>query len=135
VACPPVNETRAVFVGAVRCVRTPPPLGLTLAGTLRGHPGEDATLAFAGVAPADCPELLRDAEVEPLEGGGFALRAAGRVWRIDAPYAHLHRCIDTAFYAALPPRPVPLAKRLLWRLVLALAASRAGPTLLRRLGR
>jgi hypothetical protein len=48
---------------------------------------------------------------------------------------HLHRDVAPPFYRALPPRPVPPGKRLFWRLVLALAASRAGLSILRSLRR
>jgi hypothetical protein len=48
---------------------------------------------------------------------------------------HLHREIAPQFYRAIPPRPAPWAKRVFWRMVLALAASRAGLALLRALRR
>ncbi len=48
---------------------------------------------------------------------------------------HLHREIAAQFYRAIPPRPVPLLKRWFWRVVLALATSRAGLAALRVLRR
>jgi hypothetical protein len=48
---------------------------------------------------------------------------------------HLHRDLAAQFYRAIPPRPAPWAKRVFWRLVLGLAASRAGLALLRALRR
>jgi len=130
-----VSEHRVAFVGSVRCVRGAAPLGLILAGTLRTHPREAASLAFAGAAPADCPEALQDAEVERVAPGFYELRSGGRRWQIAASATHLHRRVAQAFYAALPPKPVPLGKRLFWRAVLALAASGAGLKLLRALRR
>jgi len=46
--------------------------------------------------------------------------------------AHIHREVAGAFYKALPPRPVPLRKRLFWRVMLGLAATSAGRWLLLR---
>jgi hypothetical protein len=47
----------------------------------------------------------------------------------------VHRDIAVPFYRAIPPRRVPLVKRIFWRVVLALAATRTGLALLRRLRR
>ncbi|MBU6378360.1 MAG: hypothetical protein KJS95_07475 [Gammaproteobacteria bacterium] len=38
----------------------------------------------------------------------------------------VHEDVGAAVFAAIPPRRVPLAKRLLWWLVLRLLASRTG---------
>lgn len=45
---------------------------------------------------------------------------------------HRHRDARAAVFAVVPPREASLAKRLFWRLVLALAKSRAGLALLRK---
>jgi hypothetical protein len=39
---------------------------------------------------------------------------------------HMHRDVSPAFYAAVPPRRVPLFKRVLWTVGLAVAASPLG---------
>jgi hypothetical protein len=49
---------------------------------------------------------------------------------VEAISLHVHRDIGRTFYRAIPPRPVPLAKRLFWSLVLALAGSRTGKLVL-----
>jgi hypothetical protein len=49
---------------------------------------------------------------------------------IEATSLHVHRDVGNAFYRAVPPRLVPLRKRLFWRVVLALAGTGAGKRLL-----
>ncbi len=58
-----------------------------------------------------------------------------REWVIAAAAVHLHHEIAAQFYRAIPPRPVPPSRRWLWRIVLALAATRAGLAVLRALRR
>jgi hypothetical protein len=124
--------TVAAFTGSVRCRREPGgPLGLTLEGRSAGQGGEELALAFAGQAPADLPERLEDARVEshaPLE---YRIVAGGREWRLTARALHVHRNVGAAFYRAIPGRPAPLKRRGLYRVLLALARSRAGLALLR----
>ncbi len=124
--------TVAVFTGNVRCRRTPDdPLGLTLTGCTAVHPGAELELAFAGVAPADLPERLADARVEAAAPLEYRIAAGAREWRLTARAVHLHYNVGAAFYRAIPGRPAPLTRRLLYRVVLALARSRAGLALLR----
>jgi hypothetical protein len=127
-------EVLVAFRGPVRAERGPPPLGLTLRGATAAAPQDETVLAFSA-ATAQLPEQLEDARVEALADGHYAVRAGEREWRIAARAVHLTRSVGGEFYRALPPRAVPLGKRLLWRLVLALAASRAGLALLRTLRR
>jgi len=72
--------------------------------------------------------------VERLNGGQCRISSAARAWVVSGA-AHVHGEIATQFYRAIPPRPAPWWKRFLWRVVLALAASRAGIALLRSLRR
>ena len=65
----------------------------------------------------------------------YRVRSAAGAWEISARAVHLHREIAAEFYRAIPPRPVPCIRRALWRIVLTLAASRAGLLLLRALRR
>jgi hypothetical protein len=67
--------------------------------------------------------------------GRYRIASPAGDWLINARAVHLHRDVAPPFYRALPPRPVPPGKRLFWRLVLALAASRAGLSILRSLRR
>src|SRR5213082_2804187 len=118
-------DTLASFRGPVSCRRGAAPLGLTLSGETSEHPGERTELAFSAAAPADFPEALEGAVIE---------RVGTHQYRI-ASAPHVHRDIAVPFYRAIPPRRVPLAKRIFWRVVLALAATRTGLALLRRLRR
>ena len=130
-----MTEPRYVFSGPVRCRRAAPPLSLTLTGAAAAPHTGVLTLAFAAAAAADLPEALTDAVVEALGGGRYRILAAGRDWPVSARGLTVTREIAAEFYRALPPRPVPARKRLMWRAVLTLAASRAGLTLLRLLRR
>ncbi|HEY4749996.1 MAG TPA: hypothetical protein VIH60_06380 [Steroidobacteraceae bacterium] len=127
-------ELLASFRGAVTCSVARDVLGLTLRGDTAQAPGEPTALAFSAAAPADFPAQLTDALVERLEGGEYRIRSGGREWLISAP-VHLHREIAARFYRAIPPRPAPLARRVFFRIALALAASRGGLALLRVLRR
>ncbi|MBS0580284.1 MAG: hypothetical protein JSR36_13600 [Proteobacteria bacterium] len=119
------------FAGAVACTRGAGALGLTLAG--RDAAGQPLTVAFAAPAPTALPAQLHDACVAPAAAGTYRIRGADGEWLFAAPPAHVHRDVGAAFYRAIPPRPVPLAKRLFWRAVLGLAGSRSGMALLRTL--
>ena len=128
-------ERVASFAGEVRCRRSAAVPGFTLCGVTAERPGEPTTLTFAAQAPADLPDTLAAVSVERLAAGAYRIAAGARSWTIAARGVELHREVAPAFYAALPPRPAPRARRLLWRLVLALAASRLGLAALRRLRR
>jgi hypothetical protein len=128
-------EVLVKFAGPVRAGRAPGPLELTLTGVTAEHPDEPSMLAFAAPGPVTLPGELTDARVEELGAGSYRIRAAGGEWLFAARGAHVHRDAAVPFYRALPPRPMPTARRWLLRLVLALAASRAGVALLRVLRR
>jgi len=128
-------ERLASFRGEVRCECADRVPGLTLEGNTHEAPAEPTALAFSGSAPADLPAKLEDAVVEHLGGTQYRISARSRSWLISAAAVHLHRQIAAQFYAAIPPRRAPWAKRMFWRAVLALAASRAGLTLLKALRR
>jgi hypothetical protein len=110
-------------------------VGLTLVGAAGESPGEPTTLAFSGKAPGGLPDGLADLNVVAAGATRYLLESAAREWPLEAAAAHLHHDVSTAFYRALPPRHVPLAKRCLWALVLTLAASRSGLALLAALRR
>jgi hypothetical protein len=90
-------------------------------------------VSFSGNAPADLPQTLSAARVESIGANEYRIASAAGEWRITARCVHLHRDIAAAFYAAIPPRPVPAGKRIFWRLVLALAGSRTGMAVLKAL--
>lgn len=133
----PVDETRRIvrFRGGVSCRRDDGPLGLTLVGRTTDRPDEMATLAFAAAAPPGLPEALEDATVEQLDAGRYRIWSGKREWIVPARSVHLHREVSTTFYRAIAPRLVPWNKRLFWHIVLSIAASRVGKTLLLRLRR
>ncbi|HUL17765.1 MAG TPA: hypothetical protein VLV29_00740 [Steroidobacteraceae bacterium] len=127
-------ETLLDFQGAVRCERSVGALGLTLRGAA-GVAGDTHTLGFSGHAPAELPQVLTAPRVQALGEGRYRIQSGEGAWLLRARAVHLSREVATPFYCALPPRPVPLGKRLFWRAVLALAATRAGLALLRVLRR
>jgi hypothetical protein len=102
-----------------------------LVGRTQDRPNEAVQMAFAGSAPPDIPDALEEATVEMLGPRRYRISSGERSWTVDG-VAHLHREVATAFYKALPPRPVPFRKRLFWRVMLALAANPAGRRLLLR---
>lgn len=122
----------AAFRGPVACRRTPN--GLTLSGAAaRG----DETLIVTLLDPRgpELPESLTAAVVRACGGRGYRIMAAPQEWSLEATSVHVHHDIREAFYRAIPPRPVPLQKRVFWRVVLALAGTRAGKRLLLSLRR
>jgi hypothetical protein len=129
-----MSERLATFCGVVHCRRANTVPGLILSGST-AEAEEPAALAFSATAPADLPVTLQDAVVDHLGDADYRIGAGQREWLITAPAVHLHRGIAAQFYRAIPPRPAPWTKRLFWRVVLALAASRGGLALLRALRR
>lgn len=112
------------FTGRVECRRSSGMSSLTLVGhDSSGHP---VHLSLLGALPEDLPPRLDAASVERLEAERYRISAGGRAWTIAAPRAYLHYDLAEAFFRAVPPRRVPLAKRLFWRLVLSAAASPVG---------
>jgi hypothetical protein len=130
-----MSELVAAFRGPVTCTRAAAVPALTLRGDSAQPPGGETALAFSATALPDLPDTLQDAVVERLGSGQYRIVSASREWLISAGAVHLHREIAARFFRAIPPRPVPWRKRLFWRVVLALAASRAGLAALRALRR
>jgi hypothetical protein len=131
-----MSERLATFTGPVHCecAHTVPRLTLSGRSTTEA-PGEPTTLAFSTAAPPDLPGTLQDAVVDHLGGADYRIAAATGAWLISSKAVHVHREIAAQFYRAIPPRLAPWRKRVFFRVVLALAASRAGLALLRALRR
>jgi hypothetical protein len=129
-----MTEVLARFRGPVSCARAPDVPGLTLTGRTSESPDEDTAVAFSALAPAGLPDTLPDAVVERVSEAQCRITSATQAWLIGGA-VQVHGEITARFYRALPPRPAPWSKRLMWRLVLALAASRSGIGLLRLLRR
>lgn len=136
------------FRGEVRCERRDgQALGLVLQGVEapRAAGGEAAAIevVFGQPRVREFVERLEDAVVEELaprareEGTGalrrFAVTGAQHRFELEARSVHVHRDVRAAFFAAVPPRPAPLRRRVFFRLVRALVASRCGRRLLRAL--
>jgi hypothetical protein len=120
------------FPGWISCRRDGEgPLGLILVGRTKDRPDEAVQMAFACPAPVDLPEALEEATVERLGPRQYRLSSGDRSWTLDG-VAHVHREVASAFYKAVPPRPVPFRKRLFWRVMLGLANTAAGRWLLLR---
>ncbi len=112
------------FTGSIECRRSSGVSNLTLVGC--DAAGRRVHFSLLGDVPADLPARLDAASVDCLEGQRYCIAADDRTWTVAAPRTYLHYDLTEAFYRAVPPRPVPLAKRLFWRLVLSAAASRIG---------
>lgn len=122
-----MTDCLIVFRGAVECRGdTSGPLGLTLVGHATGEGEATVHLAFECAAPTDLPAVLHAPMIHGIAPGQYRITAGDRQWVVAARRAHLHRDVSLAFYRAVPPRPVPALKRLLWRIALAVAASAAG---------
>ncbi|MGH8220511.1 MAG: hypothetical protein ACREUT_18405 [Steroidobacteraceae bacterium] len=116
------------FEGPIECCCT---ASACVTLSARAEHGERAYLTLAVAAPADLPPRLDVGTVEWLDGGSCRIVTPGREWRLESRRSFVHRDASAAFYAALPPRRVPLAKRMLFRLMLAAAGSRIGRRWLR----
>lgn len=124
----PLSRPLAAFGGQVNCVRKPD--SLTLTGAAAGSEDERLIVTFINPTRTATPDCLAAAEVRALDEHHYRIITSARSWDIEAASVHVHRDIGSAFYRAIPPRPVPLKKRLFWRIVLALAGTRAGKRLL-----
>ena len=123
----------AVLSGPVACRHTGNTL--TLTGRAADCAEEVLILTLTSAAPAALPASLPAVTLRALDERHFRLESAADAWIVEADRLYLHRDVGTVFYRAIPPHPVPLAKRLFWRLVLALAATRTGKRLLLTLRR
>lgn len=110
------------------------PLGVKLVGR-SADTNETACLSFVGAPPPNLPSELHDPTVHRIDAASYRLAAGERAWTIPATGIHLHRDVSEVFYRAVPPRPVPLSKRIFWRVIVGLAATPLGRALLARRGR
>jgi hypothetical protein len=109
------------FTGSLECRRSAGCAGVTLVG--RTSSGDLVHLSLLGAVPEDLPARLDAAEIERVDAQHYRISSGARAWVLAArPF--LHYDLSAAFYAAVPPRPVPPLKRLFWRLVLAAARTR-----------
>ncbi|MGH8296156.1 MAG: hypothetical protein ACRETZ_11780 [Steroidobacteraceae bacterium] len=114
----------ARFRGPLACRRTAN--ALTVSGAAVDCAEEVLIVTFISPVVPGLPDSLGVAALSALDEHHYRISCASRDWVIEAASLHVHRDIAAAFHRAIPPRPVPLAKRFLWRLVMALAGNRAG---------
>jgi len=123
------------FNGKVELRRnTSSPLGLTLVGKSADHPSEAAYVSFVMSPPSDLPRELENVSVHRIDAAHYRLTSGGQSWLLSATGVHVHRDVSEAFYKAVPPRPVPLSKRLMWRIIVGLADTPIGRALISRRG-
>lgn len=118
----------AAFRGPVSCSRTRD--ALTLRGAAADCADDILILTLIGPVAAQLPGSLAGAGVMALGERRYRIASESREWIVEATSLHVHRDIGGAFYRAIPPRRVPLGKRFFWRVLLALAGTRAGKRLL-----
>lgn len=123
----------AVFRGPVACRRAAN--ALTLSGAAADSADDRLILTFICQLTPDVPAALSGASIRAVDQHRYLIVSGSQELIVEAAALHVHRDVGNAFYRAIPPRPVPLKKRLFWRVVLALAGSRTGKRLLLALRR
>ncbi len=123
------------FSGPVRWVAGPGPAGITLLGTISdpGGGSSAAQLSLHGIEPVPLPDTLSDVTFQALAAQDVLLRSGAQQWPLHCRTWQLHLDVGPMFYAAVPPRPTPLSRRLAWRLMLGIVAFGAGRWLLTRI--
>ena len=123
----------ATFRGPVTCRRDVS--GLTLTGCAADCADDILIVTFIAAAVPDLPDSLSAAIIRARDERHYRIMSGSRDWLMEATSVHVHRDIGREFYRAIPPCPVPLTKRFLWRVLLALAGTRTGKRLLLSLRR
>jgi hypothetical protein len=124
---------RAEFRGEVACSRTAN--ALILSGVAADCADDRLILTFISASIPDIPHSLTAVSVHALDGRHYRIASGSGDLVVEAASLHVHRDIGRVFYRAIPPRRVPLKKRLFLRLVLWLAGSSAGKRVLSSLRR
>ena len=118
----------AAFRGTVACRRTAN--ALTLSGAAADSADDGLILTFISSSLPDIPDSLTAVSVCAIDELHYRITSASRDMVLEATSLHAHRDIGRVFYRAIPPRPAPLNRRLLWGVILWLAGSSAGKRLL-----
>ncbi|MGH8303563.1 MAG: hypothetical protein ACRET5_19115 [Steroidobacteraceae bacterium] len=129
----PSSSHLAAFRGPVACRRTAD--ALTLTGAAADSLDDRLIVTLSRANAPEMPNSFAAATVSVLDEHRYRITSASRFWAVEAASAHVHRDVGAAFYRAIPPRAVPLRKRLFWRVVLALAGTRSGKRMLLSLRR
>ena len=123
----------AAFRGTVTCGRTA--RALTLGGCAADSADDRLILTFISSSVPEITDPLTAVSVRRVGEHRYCISSPSREFELEASSVHLHRDIGRTFYRAIPPRPVPLTKRLFWGLVLRLAGSDTGKRMLAALRR
>jgi hypothetical protein len=123
----------AALLGPVTCHRGAD--ALTLSGAAADSADDMLILTFIAATVPDLPGALDAATISALDRDRYRIASGSGEWVVGATSLHVHRDIGRVFYRAIPPRAVPLRKRLFWRGMLALAGTSAGKRLLLSLRR
>jgi len=106
------------------------PLNLILLGREAGTAAAATEIAFAGAAGAVADDLEYVELAATDVPGVWNLGTARGEFFVRARSVHLHRDVSASVRALLPRQSAPLARRLAWRWLPALAASAVGRRLL-----
>ena len=124
----PTVSLLAAFRGTVSLSRTAG--ALILSGAAADSADDRLILTLISSSIPDIPDSLSAVILTAVGEHRYRVASASRDLIVEATSLHVHRDIGRAFYRAVPPRPVPLRKRLFWLLVLWLARSRTGKLVL-----
>jgi hypothetical protein len=124
----PTVSLLAAFRGEVTCSRTAG--ALTLSGAAADSADDRLILTLISPAIPDMPDSLSAVILTAVGEHRYRIASASGDLVVEATSLHVHRDVGRAFYRAIPPRPVPLRKRLFWSAVLRLAGSRTGKRIL-----
>jgi hypothetical protein len=114
--------------GPVRCRRSRN--ALTLTGAAADSDGDILIVTLTTSVVPDVPDSMGAASIRAVDAQHYRIATGSQDWIVAATTVHVHRDIGDVFYRAIPPRAVPLRKRLFWRVVLALAGTGVGKRLL-----
>ncbi|HUA23573.1 MAG TPA: hypothetical protein VMA54_05625 [Steroidobacteraceae bacterium] len=129
----PTISLLAAFRGAVACSRTAG--SLILSGSAADSADDRLIVTLVSPSAPDIPASLTAVILTVAGEHRYRISSGSGDVIVEATSLHVHRDIGKAFYRAVPPRPVPLTKRLFWLLVLWLAGSRTGKQVLASLRR
>jgi hypothetical protein len=112
---------------------------------LEGRDWQGRRMSVVFAQPRDVPQMPRQlhdvrvaleaANAVPAGGRGVHITAREGAYLVAVAGIHVHRDLTDELRRVVPPRAAPWRKRVLWRALLALAASTAGRRLLRGIRR
>jgi hypothetical protein len=125
-------ERSAAAVAGSQTAGSPPagalPAGSTLIIDIVADAATSRELAEVATVALRDVVLQRDAG----RAADWWLEAGGRRWRLPAASVFAHRDVGGMALAAIPPRRVPVGKRIFWSTLLAVLRTEAGRRWVRR---